>query len=326
MAINWGIIAPGIIANNFAESMKFVNDSNIIAVGSRSEKRAEKFASRFNIKNSYNSYEEVFKDRDVDIVYIASPHNFHFEQTMAALEFGKSVLCEKPITVNYSQCKQLVEKANEKSLFLMEAQWMRFMPIIKEIKKIVDKGIIGEILRIEADFSYRADFDPDHRLFNPHLAGGALLDIGVYPLSFSLYIMNKLPITFEGECAVGSSEVDEHGSITLKFDSNEIAVCTFGTRVDGSRHAIIRGTEGRIELNNEFYMATEAKIIKNDKVETITIPHKSFGYEWEIEEVNSCLRENKIESSIMTHQNSLDQMSILDELRKRWGIKYPFEK
>lgn len=325
MTIKWGIIAPGIIANNFAESMNFVNGSQIIAVGSRSEKRSKKFANRFNIENAYSSYDEVLMNDDVDIVYIASPHNFHFEQAMKALEYEKAVLCEKPITVNYSQCKQLVEKAKEKKLFLMEAQWMRFMPVINEVKLQIQNGIIGEVLRIEADFSYRTDFDPDHRLFNPHLAGGALLDIGVYPLSFSLYIMDKLPITFEGECAVGNSEVDEHGSVTLKFDNNEIAVCTFGTRIDGSRHAVIRGTKGSIELNEEFYMATEANVITDDKIKKIVIPHRSLGYEWEIDEINKCLNEGRQESHIMSHQDSLDQMTILDDLRKRWGIKYPFE-
>lgn len=325
MTIKWGIIAPGIIANNFAQSMKSVDDSEIIAVGSRSENRAEKFASRFNIKNVYYSYEDVCKDELVDVIYIASPHNFHKEQALMALEYGKAVLCEKPITVNYPQCKELADKANEKNIFLMEAQWMRFMPLINEIKNRIKKGLIGDILRIEVDFSYRADFDPNHRLFNPYLAGGALLDIGVYPISFALFIMDKLPITFEGECAVGTTEIDEHGSVTLKFENNEIAICTFGTRVDGSRHAIIRGTEGRIEINDEFYMATEANIIINNSIDKISIPHKSLGYEWEIEAVNRYLKEGKKQSNIMSHQNSLDQMSILDKLREKWGIKYPFE-
>lgn len=234
MTINWGIIAPGIIANNFAESMKYVSNSNITAVGSRSLKRASEFAKQFNIPKAYGSYEAVLQDNNVDIVYIASPHNFHKEQALLALEFGKGVLCEKPITVNYPQCKELVYKAKSKNLFLMEAQWMRFMPVINMIKDRIKEGAIGTIQRVEADFSYKADFDPEHRLFNPHLAGGSLLDIGVYPLSFALHILEEDPISYEGHCSIGDTEVDEHGAITLKFADNELAICTFGTRIDGA--------------------------------------------------------------------------------------------
>lgn len=325
MTIKWGIIAPGIIAHSFAESMKSVKNSEIVAVGSRSIKRAEEFAKKHNVNRFYGSYEELCKDENVDIVYIASPHNFHKEQAHLAMDNGKAVLCEKPVTVNHDECLELVKKSKNKNLFFMEAQWMRFMPIINEIKKRIKNGVIGDILRIEVDFSYKADFDPESRLFNPNLAGGALLDIGVYPISFSLYLLDKLPITFVGECSVGTSEVDEHGSVIFKFDDNENAVCTFGTRVDGSRKAIIRGSKGRVEINSEFYMATEADIITDKGSETIKMPHRSHGYEWEIEAVNSCLKKDLIESPTMSHQDSLDQMSIMDELRKRWGIKYPFE-
>lgn len=325
MTINWGIIAPGIIAKNFAESMKTVSDSNIVAVGSRSLYKAKEFANRHNIKNAYGSYKEVCMDRNVDVIYIASPHNFHKEQAILAMEHGKAVLCEKPVTVNHNECLELITIAREKNLFFMEAQWMRFMPVIGKIKNLIQDNLIGNILRIEVDFSYRAEFNPKNRLFNPELAGGALLDIGVYPLSFVLFLLDKLPITFEGECSVGTTEVDEQGSIILKFDDNEIAVCTFGTRVDGDRRAVIRGTKGKIELNNEFYMATEADLIINDNIKKISIPHKSHGYEWEIESVNKCLKENLIECSTMSHEDSLDQMRITDELRRRWGIKYPFE-
>lgn len=326
MTIKWGIIAPGIIANDFAESMKAVQNSEIIAVASRDINKAQKFTRLHNIKNAYGSYEELCKNNDIDIVYIASPHNFHKSHAKLAMKYGKSVLCEKPVTVNHDDCLELVNMAREKNLFFMEAMWMRFMPVIQEVKKQIIDGVIGDILRIEVDFSYRANFDPNHRIFNPDLAGGALLDIGIYPLSFSLFILGKLPITFEGECAIGETEIDEQGSIILKFDDNEIAICTFGTRVNGDRKAVIRGTNGRIELNREYYMATEADIITDKGSTKISIPHRSHGYEWEIEATNKCIKENIIECSIMPHQDSLDQLSIMDELRRRWGIKYPFEK
>lgn len=325
MSIKWGIIAPGIIAKSFAESMKTVKDSEIIAVGSRNIARAQKFANLFNIKHAYGSYEELCKNKDIDIVYIASPHNFHINHAKIAMKHNKAVLCEKPVTVNHDNCLELINIAKNKNLFFMEAMWMRFMPVIQEVKNQIENGVIGKILRIEVDFSYRAEFNSKHRIFNPALAGGALLDIGIYPLSFSLFLLNKLPITFEGECSVGITEVDEHGSIVLKFDDNEIASCTFGTRVDGDRRAVIRGTKGRIELNNEYYMATEAEVITDNDSYKISIPHRSHGYEWEIEAANECLKRNLIECSTMTHQDSLDQLSIMDELRRRWGIKYPFE-
>ena len=189
--INWGIIAPGKIAQKFASDLKLVEGANLLAVASRDETRAKEFALEYNAQKHYGSYLDLVKDPDVDVVYIASPHPFHFEQSLLCLNHGKHVLCEKPMCMNVQEVKQLIDVAQSKNLFLMEALWTRFIPSFVKCKNLVEQGEIGEILYIQADFGFRAEYDVQRRTFNKELGGGSLLDIGIYPVFFALEIAGK---------------------------------------------------------------------------------------------------------------------------------------
>ncbi|HEY1406056.1 MAG TPA: Gfo/Idh/MocA family oxidoreductase, partial [Spirochaetota bacterium] len=176
---NWGILGPGWIAGKMAEAMPFVPNANLYAVASRTKAKADDFAGVYSIPKSYGSYEELVKDPDVDVVYVATPHNMHYEHALLALEHGKNVLCEKPFAVNGREVREMIAKAKEKNVFLMEALWSRFLPNVIKAKELVDSGAIGKVKLLDADFGLKVPFDPKHRLFNKELIGGSLLDLGI---------------------------------------------------------------------------------------------------------------------------------------------------
>ena len=325
MKIRWGIIAPGNIAEQFAESLKAAENTELYAVASRSTDRAKAFAEKHSVPHWYNSYEELVQNPDVDVVYIANPHPFHFQSMMLCIKHKKNIVCEKPFTVNANEAQAVIDSAKANQLFVMEAMWTRFLPVVQEIKTRIDKKQIGNILRIEADFSYRTDFNSQSNLFNPQLAGGSLLDVGVYPISFAMYVMGREPISVQSVASIGRSGVDEQAAIVLQFDSGALAICTCGIRVDGSRSARITGSKGSIVIKDNFYSTETASVIINNTEETIFHPHRSFGYEWEIESVNQCIRDKKTENEIMPLDESLRIMHLTDSIRKSWNLKYPFE-
>jgi predicted dehydrogenase len=322
--IKWGIIAPGNISIAFAEGMKVVSDAEIAAVASRDISRAEEFAKKFNIKKAYGSYEEIVKDEEIDAIYIATPHTFHREMSILCLEHGKAVLCEKAATLNSKELKEVIETAEKHNTFYMEAMWMRFLPLIKEVKRLADEGAIGELRLVKADFSFRAPMNPESRLFNKDLAGGGLLDVGVYTIAFAEHIFEKDPTVINSFAEIGETGVDEQAAAILGYENGKMAILNFAVRTDTDRCAYIYGTEGYIKIP-DFWMARKAYLIKNGVETVIDCDFIGNGYNYETVEVNKCIREGKLQSDIMTWKFSKQVMNIMDTLRNQWNMKYPTE-
>ena len=322
----WGVIAPGSIANRFAESVEAIDDACIVAVGSRDLDRSNRFSEKWNIETAYGSYEELVKDSQVQAVYISSPHRFHNEQIQLALNAGKHVLCEKPITVNAGELNALRILANEKNLFLMEAMKSRFIPTYQKLRYdwLANKRL-GDIKRIEADFSFFAEYDPQNRLFNPELAGGSLLDVGIYPITLAYWVMGRKPDLIRGLCTKAETGVDLNGTVIMQWKSGALAILTMGVDTKDSRSATILGTIGMVELPIPFY-AGESMIFRNENdCEIFEEKHKKNGFEFEIEESMRCIRAGLNESPQHPWSDNIEVMEIMDEIRAIWGISYPFE-
>ncbi|MCP4403261.1 MAG: Gfo/Idh/MocA family oxidoreductase, partial [bacterium] len=217
--IDWGIIGCGWIANKFAESAAVLDGVKVIAAASRTPDKAEAFAKKHSIQHAYSDYAELLKNDDVDAVYVATTHNFHYQNVKQVLEADKPVLCEKPFTVNAREMKSLIALAEHKQLFMMEAMWTRFLPAIEQLRMWLAEESIGTIKQVRATFGFRFPFDPNHRLFNPDLAGGALLDAGIYPLSFANMVMKHKPVEVKALGEIGSTGVDEQSSYILRYES-----------------------------------------------------------------------------------------------------------
>ncbi|MGD6968085.1 Gfo/Idh/MocA family protein [Rossellomorea vietnamensis] len=323
--IKWGILGTGSIAGVFAKDLAFAENTERTAVGSRSLESAEKFAEEYGVSRAYGSYEELLQDSEVDAVYIATPHPFHKENALACLRAGKAVLCEKPFTVNSGELEEIVEFARDQKLFLMEAMWTRFLPSIVKVREWIENGEIGEVLLMKADLGFRAPWDPQWRLLNPDLGGGALLDVGIYPVSFASMIMGTNPEKILSTAHIGETGVDEQFSIILSYASGKTATLNGALRVELGKDASIHGTKGSISIPS-FLSAKSAILYKDGKeAETFTDDRESKGYAFEIEEVGRCLRQGLTESPVMPLDESLEIMKLMDTIRGQWGLKYPFE-
>jgi predicted dehydrogenase len=323
--IKWGIMGPGRIAHKFAQSLKCSEAAEMTAVGSRSIERAEKFAKEYGVSRSYGSYADLAADTDVDIIYVATPHPAHFECTMLCLKAGKAVLCEKPFTLNASETKVLIKTARASKLFLMEAMWMRYLPAIVKVRELLTQGAIGETRMVKADFGNRIPWEPSGRLLNPELGGGALLDVGIYPVSFASMVLGASPTKLTGVAYLGETGVDEQFSAVLGYEAGKIATLSGAVRTSLINEARIIGTDGYIRVP-DFWRASTLELYQNGKMEKFELPFRATGYIHEAEEAMYCLREGLTESSVMPLDESLKIMKILDTLRKQWGLKYPQEK
>ena len=323
--IKWGIMGPGRIAHKFAQSLKCSEAAEMTAVGSRSIERAEKFAKEYGVSRSYGSYADLAADTDVDIIYVATPHPAHFECTMLCLKAGKAVLCEKPFTLNASETKVLIKTARASKLFLMEAMWMRYLPAIVKVRELLTQGAIGETRMVKADFGNRIPWEPSGRLLNPELGGGALLDVGIYPVSFASMVLGASPTKLTGVAYLGETGVDEQFSAVLGYEAGKIATLSGAVRTSLPNDARIIGTDGYIRVP-DFWRASTLELYQNGKMEKFELPFRATGYIHEAEEAMYCLREGLTESSVMPLDESLKIMKILDTLRKQWGLKYPQEK
>lgn len=338
-AINWAILAPGSIANRMAEAMQKSKEKvkiNLYAVGSRNLQRAKEFAEKYGFEKFYGSYKELLDDPKVDAVYIANPHAFHFDSIMQSLEAGKHVLVEKPAVCNMDQLNKVIEKAKEKKLFFMEAMWTAFNPCIKRIKRIISDGKIGELIHIQSFFNLRIPYDPNHRLWAPNLAGGALLDLGIYNIFYSMIINNYEPIINHSSNVRLVKGIDAWNSVNLTFKNG--VTTHFESSCDmpnesKTHDSVIYGTKGFISSKN-FFFQTKAEVHvykgeggnENDLVEVIEEPFDVNGFEYELIDASECILNEKIESEIHGFQRSIDLCRIMDQLRNDWGFKYPFEK
>jgi predicted dehydrogenase len=321
--INWGIIGIGRIAEKFATDLKSVKNAQIIAVASASSlERAKDFAERYNASYFYDSYESIFQTPDLDAIYIATPHTSHAENAILCLKHKVPVLCEKPFAMNLKQVQKMVEVARENDTFLMEAMWTRFIPAINKTLDLIAEGRIGKVRSVHADFGFNAPFLPERRLLNPALGGGALLDIGIYPAYLSLLLLGY-PSDIQAVSNFRSTGIDDTTSFVLGYKNEATAVlsCTLTART--RTEALIYGENGYIHIDGRFMEAKKITLYENDKKPVnYSFPRKTFGYNFEIEEVNICLREGKKESDKMPLSMSVKLISLLDEIRQKAGIIY----
>jgi predicted dehydrogenase len=322
--IKWGIVSTGHIAHRLAGALQHLPHAEIHAVASRNISSAEKFAEEYGIPNAFGSYSAMAEDSEVDVVYIATPHVFHLDNSILFMRAGKSVLCEKAFAINAREAEEMIRVAREEHVFLMEAMLTRHVPLIKKIQNWIKEGLIGEVRMVKASRCARGQFDPAQRHLNPDLGGGSLLDVGVYVISFASMIFQKSPEHVAGFAHIGEYGSDEQGAAILKYDEGEIADLSFALRTNAVNDAYIFGTEGYIKIDEVFAVPTSATLFRNDEVsEIIEETIEGGGFIHEAEEVMRCMREGLKESPRMPLSESLQIMRIMDQVRAPWGLNYP---
>lgn len=321
-AVRWGILGTGKIARAFAEALRDVPDAVLAGVASRSQGKADAFASEFGAGAACGSYEELAAAADIDLVYIGTPHPQHAANALLALEAGKGVLCEKAFTVNLREAEQVVALARTKRLFLMEAMWTRFMPALAEVKRIVASGEIGEVSQVVADFGFTANFGPEHRVFNPALGGGALLDLGIYPLSIAASLLGPI-VSVRAQAQMGPTGVDVQTGFTLTHVGGGLSVCSCSLVARTPGELTVSGTRGHVRMNTMFHRARSLTVALDDgSTRTIDTPYLGNGYVHEVIEAQRCWRAGLIESPGMTHDETLALMGVMDEIRRQIGLRY----
>jgi predicted dehydrogenase len=293
-------------------------------VGSRSQATADEFGDTFGARRRYASYEALANDPEIDVIYVSTPHPMHRDNTLLALNAGKAVLCEKPFCLNAAEAETMINLARSKGLFLMEAMWTRYLPAVIKTRQLIADGVLGEIRMIMADFGFRFEFDPQHRLLNPELGGGALLDAGVYPISFTSMIFGP-PVRVMSMAQLGQTGVDEQAAILLEHDRGRLALIATAVRTDTPSHVIVMGTRGRLRVHPPIYCPTQLTLTLNGKDELIDAPLEGNGYNYQANEVMDCLRAGKLESELMPLDETLSIMKTMDQIRAPWGLKYPTE-
>lgn len=322
--IRWGIVGLGKIAGKFAQDLILVEDAEITAVASRSIDKANNFAKMNNAKHAFGSYLELFESDVVDVIYIATPHTSHAELSIQAMQHGKHVLCEKPAGVNTIEVQKMIAVARENKVFFMEALWSRFMPSIQNTIKMIADGEIGAVSHLYSDFAFYAlDRDLNGRVLNLKLAGGSLLDIGIYPIFMAYLILGK-PKRILATSNFHSNGMEKQTSMIFEYD-NAQAVLYSGFTSNSETKTEITGNNGSIILHSRWHETENCTVTKNGETEQIKSPKIGFGYAHEIHEVHQCLRNKKMESELWSHQNSLDLIELLDKVREEAGIVFPFE-
>lgn len=318
----WGILGTGGIAGTFASDLPLVPGAELAAVGSRTQEAADAFAAEHGIPRAYGSWAELAADPDIDVIYVATPHSSHHAATMACLEGGKAVLCEKPMTLDLATSAQLVQEARARGLFLMEAMWMRLNPAIRKINDLVRDGAIGDVVTVHADFGLQGPFEATHRLRDPALGGGALLDLGVYPIHFADLILGA-PATVHSWAHLTPEGVDETTGVLLGYDSGAVAALTCSISGESRNAAAITGTLGRIDLPQGFFTAQTFTLRHSTgEVEEFDLSFPGRGYQFEAIEVQRCLAEGRVESPLVPHDTTLGVMTLLDTVRAEIGVAY----
>ena len=321
--INWGIIGLGKMARVFAEDLVLVKDCSLYAAASRSQEKADVFSKQFGTAKAYASYKELIEDQHVDIVYIATPHPFHFEIAMKCLKAKKHVLCEKPMSLHLEHTQALIQEARARNCFLMEAIWTRFMPTTKKLLSLLEQNQIGELISIEADFGFKAEYNENSRLFNKSLGGGSLFDIGIYPIFLSLLCLGK-PSEIKALARKTSTQVDSFCSILFDYAADQKAILKSTFENHTPTEAILFGTKGSITIHRMFHQSEKIELRDEHRntVELFHLPFRGNGYINEIEEVNSCIYEGKTESDLLPLDFSLHLAEILEDVKTEIDLKY----
>lgn len=324
--IRWGIMGTGNIAAKFARALNSMEDSSLDGVASRNGNRSREFAERFKIGKSYGSYEELAKDPDIDVIYIAVPHTEHKNMAKLCIKNKKAVLCEKPFAINSRDTEELISMAKEHNVFLMEAMWTKFLPASLRVKQWINEGRIGKVLHIKATFGFHSDYNPDSRLYNPSLGGGALLDVGIYPVSYTTFLLERTPDKIISSAIIGESGVDEQNVLVFQYNDGALADLSSSISSEMGNDALIVGEKGIIKVDY-FWRAESARLYDNNYkcLDEFKEPFKANGYEYEAAEVNRCLREGLKISPLNPLTDTLSNMRLMDEIRKQWGLVYPGE-
>ena len=358
-SIRWGILGTGEIAKQFAQGLASLPDAKLLAIGSRKLETAQAFSHQFHVPRTYKSYEELVADKEIDIVYIATPNTTHKDNCILCLTAGKAVLCEKPFTINAIEARSVIELAREKKLFCMEAMWTRFIPLMPKVRSMINDGVIGEVKMLTADFGTRVEFNENVRHFNPHLGGGALLDVGIYPISLAYYLLGT-PLNIVSQATFGKTQVDEQSSIIFYYTNGQLATLYSSLRTNTPNEIIIMGTQGQLRIHAPIYKPyqfsvqkfpepikhssntkkswkssfKQISLIKKSyryisrfihKPKKTVIPYKGNGYNYEAAEAMKCLRHGECESQIMPLDETLSILETMDTIRSQWHFKYPNE-
>ena len=321
--LRWGIASTGGIAHSMATALQTLPDAQVVAVGSRSQEGADRFAAEFGIAHAHPSHEALCADPAVDIVYVASPHSEHHAMTIAALDAGKHVVCEKAFALNTVEAREMIDAARRNDRFLMEAMWTWFIPAVIEVKARIAAGQIGSVISVDADFSIHVT-NPDGRHRRADLAGGALLDLGIYPLTFPCFVLGEYPDTVQAVGRLTDDGVDATVGGVASFPGG--AISTFRTSLDGfsGLGARIVGTKGRIDVKPPFWFASAFTVHRTDG-ESESVEMSNDGLAHEATHVMERIRAGHHESDVVTLDSSLQTMRLLDDVRAQVGVVYPSE-
>ena len=318
-----GILGTGTIARKMAATVNAMDDVTLEAVGSRTYQKAKAFADEFSIPKACGSYEELAKDNSLDLIYIATPHSRHYEDSLLCLENGRNILAEKPFTANSVQAEKLLTLAEEKGLYAGEAIWTRYLPMRFKLDEIIKNGVIGEITSLTANLGY--SIMHVERLIKPELAGGALLDLGVYTINFALMAFGSEITEIKSSCVKNEYGVDIHNTLIMNFEGGKTAILHSNMNSNTDNMGIIYGDKGRIEFKN-INNCEGIKVILNDGfVQEYNTPPQITGFEYEVRSSLEAVADGRTECEEMPHSEILRVMKIMDELRAEWNIRYPFE-
>ena len=323
--IHWGIIGPGPIAVQFSKALRGVEGAVCHSVCGRDLPRAQTFAEQNGFAVATDALDTFLNDEALDVVYIATPHSEHERYSLACLAASKAVLCEKPATVNAAQFDRVRRLANERQVFYMEAVWTRFLPVYETVKQWITAGEIGAVRSVSAAFGLHRPYDPEHRLFNPDLAGGALLDVGIYPLTLADMVFDQLPEHIQALGSLTPLGVDERVVVQLAYADGAVASLRASIQEESDYTAWIEGDQGRIRLASRFWCTQAVDLFEVGESEprlSVHHPHSVNGYEYEILEVHRCLQQRLIESSLMPHATTARLLQLMDRVREQLGVRY----
>jgi dihydrodiol dehydrogenase / D-xylose 1-dehydrogenase (NADP) len=324
--IRWGIIGTGNIAKIFARDMPHAAGAELVAVGSRAQETADEFGEMFNVPHRYGSYEGLINDPDIDVVYVATPHPGHHRVTIDLLNAGKHVLCEKPFAMNTAEAREMIAAARENNRFLMEAMWTRFRPAMVKVREFIQGGEIGEVQYLTANMGWNNPFDPEFRLYNKELGGSALLDAGVYAVSFAHMVLGE-PDEIVSVATLGQTGVDENCMITTRYASGAVANAGITVRASSRNLAMIAGTKGSILMDHDWHRPSTFTIYRDgQEPEFFDCSHEGTGYQFEMMEVARCIQEGKTEHPVMPLDETLQIQGIMEKVIKDWGITFPTDR
>ncbi|MCU1516253.1 MAG: Gfo/Idh/MocA family oxidoreductase [Pseudarthrobacter sp.] len=327
--LNWGVVATGRIAHRVTRDLARLDSTVLHAVSSRSPTAAKEFAGQYGFAASYHDqpdatgYEQLFADPVVDVVYIATPHAQHFEVAQRALQAGKHVLCEKPLTINAREAQELASLAGERKLFLMEAVWTRFLPATRRALELVRSGAIGTVRWVQADLGFAATYDPNDRLFDPAAGGGALLDLTVYPLTWAISTLG-FPATVTASGQLNDDGIDVQNTVTLGYPDGAAAQLVSSLQSNSPGTLTISGTQGWLRTGSPLYNPRKLEFKGTDGVVRVEeFPEEAEGFIHELREAARCIRAGLLESPLMPWEESVRIMQLLDSVREQLGVRYP---